>query len=124
FRLLPRKKAGVSSRLHACNRGELLAETGVGGLLSANVKAGIGRISRRSLAVLDVLEREDRLVAHLGRTLADIARRQARLELVHLHGERVGRRDGHRAARDLVLVLLGKVLVAVGDELAEAAGRD
>src|SRR5258707_14942773 len=71
-----------------------LADAGVGGLRRADVEARVGRVFRRRLAVLDVLQEEHGLVAHLGRPLADLALRQTGFQQLDLHRQRVGDDQG------------------------------
>src|SRR5580693_8625349 len=109
-------KGGGSELLPAANAGlDILGR--------ADVEPGIGRIRRRSLAVLHVLQRVHDLVAHIERPLSDIATRETRPQVVELHRQRVRDRDGDLSAADLVFELAHRVLVGVDEELAKASSR-
>src|SRR5260370_11088499 len=110
----PARYSWMLSRLAAA------ADAGGCGFRRADVEAGVGRILGRRLAVLDVLQEVDGLVAHLEGTLADLALGVARLQEVDLDGKRVGDDEGESAAGDLVLVLVDDGLVGVRNELREA----
>src|SRR5277367_6026380 len=99
------------------------ADAGIGGLWRADVEAGIGRVLRSRLAVLDILQEVHRLVTHLERTLADLPGGEALLHQLDLHRQRVGDHESESARGDLVLVLRRDPFVGVGQELRETAGR-
>ena len=66
----------------------------------ADVEAGIGRIGGASSPSFRSRSRKPhRLVAHLERPLADLARRQALLHQLHLHRQRVGDDQRQRSCR-------------------------
>jgi len=79
------------------------ANAGLDVLRRADVEPGIGRVGRRSFAVLHVLERVHDLVAHVERPLPDIAGGETRPQVVELHRQRVRDRDRDLTAADLSL---------------------
>lgn len=79
------------------------ADAGIRSLGRADIEAGIGRVLRRGLAVLDVLQEVHGLVTHLEGTLADLTGGQALLHQLDLDRQGVGNHQSERARGDLVL---------------------
>src|ERR1700722_8129873 len=73
------------------------ANAGVGGLRRADVEAGVGRIGRRRLAFLDVLQEVHCLISHIEGTLTDVSRSEALLQKINLHRQGIGDDKRERA---------------------------